>query len=215
MRNGGFMPSILLAFSLILTISLFFYHNFEAEEAFRTSLFQVISIVSTTGFTTSDYSLWGNANQMIVFLLMFVGGSAGSTSGGVKVIRHLILLKNSFAELKRQLHSNAIIPVRINGIALSSSVTSTVLAFIMIYVLVFAFCSVMLSITGLDFDSSIGAVATCLGNVGPGIAEVGPSHTFSALSSSAKWLLSFLMLLGRLELFTIMILLTPFFWVKR
>ncbi|NND77945.1 MAG: TrkH family potassium uptake protein [Flavobacteriales bacterium] len=210
-----FYAAILSSFTVFVGLSLFIFHDTSAELAFRKALFQVVSIVTTTGYTTADYSLWGHTNLMIIFMLMFVGGSAGSTSGGVKVIRHLILVKNSFTELRRQMHTNAVIPVRLNGKALSSNVTATVLAFIMIYVLVFVVASIFLSATGLNFETAIGAVAACLGNVGPGIADVGPSNSYSGLSSIAKWALCFLMLLGRLELFTIMVLFTPYFWVKR
>ena len=149
------------------------------------------------------------------FLLINVaGGSAGSTAGGVKLVRHIILIKNSMLELKRQLHPSAIIPVRYNGNAVSEGITFNILAFIMIYILIFCIGSILIALCGMDFNTSIGTVATCLGNVGPGIGTVGPVDNFAHLPGEAKWILSFYMLLGRLELFTVLMLLTPYFWKK-
>jgi trk system potassium uptake protein TrkH len=145
---------------------------------------------------------------------MFIGGSAGSTAGGVKIVRHVILFKNSFLEMKRMLHPTSIIPVRLNKKAITQNVTFNVLAFIMIYISVFVFGSIAISLTGVDLLSTIGAVATSLGNIGPGLGMVGPVDNFSAMPQLAKWILSGLMLLGRLELFTVLILFTPYFWRK-
>ena len=146
---------------------------------------------------------------------MFVGGSAGSTAGGVKIIRHVVLFKNSFLELKRQLHPSAVMPVRISGKAMDQGIVYNVLAFIMIYILVFLVGVVLLSAMNVEFDTAFGAVATSLGNVGPGIGNVGPLNNFSAMPMAGKWLLSALMLLGRLELFTVLMLLSPHFWRNR
>ena len=210
-----FYISILFVFAIFCAIVLYQFQEMGIEESFRKGLFQVVTIVTTTGYVTGDYNMWGNTIVMMLFLLMFVGGSAGSTSGGVKVIRHLVLVKNSFTELRRQMHLNAVIPVRVNGNSLTKEVTSMVLAFIMIYVLIFVFSAIVLSITGLDYITALGAVAATLGNVGPGIGDVGPASSYLSLTPFAKWFTSFLMLLGRLELFTIMVLFTPYFWIKR
>ncbi|XOV92779.1 MAG: TrkH family potassium uptake protein [Bacteroidota bacterium] len=184
----------------------------DAEVALRASLFQVVSIVTTTGYITADYTGWTSFVTLLFFLLMFVGASAGSTAGGVKIVRHTILIKNSILELKRQLHPNAVIPVRFNGKALPRDITFNILAFIMIYIFVFAFGSIVMSILGLSFDTAMGSVATCLGNIGPGIGDVGPVDNFSAIPAEGKWVLAFLMLLGRLELFTVLMLFTPYFY---
>jgi trk system potassium uptake protein TrkH len=170
--------------------------------------------VTTTGFVTADYTAWTPLLTVIFFMVMFVGASAGSTAGGVKVVRHIILLKNSFMELRRQLHPSAVLPVRLNGKAVSSEITFNVMAFMIIYFMVFAVGSILISAMGYDFTTSIGAVATCLGNIGPGFGKVGPVDNFSFISDAGKWVLSFLMLLGRLELFTVLILLTPSYWTK-
>jgi trk system potassium uptake protein TrkH len=201
-------------FSILIAIVVFSISGHDVEEAFRESLFQIVSIVTTTGFVTADYTAWTPLLTVIFFMVMFVGASAGSTAGGVKVVRHIILLKNSFMELRRQLHPSAVLPVRLNGKAVSSEITFNVMAFMIIYFMVFAVGSILISAMGYDFTTSIGAVATCLGNIGPGFGKVGPVDNFSFISDAGKWVLSFLMLLGRLELFTVLILLTPSYWTK-
>lgn len=205
-------------FLLIVTVILTgFVHSstiHQFEKNFRDTLFQVVSIVTTTGFVTEDYTSWSPLVTIAFFALLFIGGSAGSTAGGIKVVRHIVLFKNSFLEMKRQLHPNAVIPVRLNKHAIQGEVTYHVLAFMMIYFLVFSLGSIVMAWVGLDFPTSLSAVATSLGNVGPGIGDVGPVNNFSAVPAVGKWVLSFLMLLGRLELFTVLILFTPYFWKR-
>ena len=184
----------------------------DIESAFRAALFQVVSVITTTGYITADYTGWTSFLTVLFFMLMFIGASAGSTAGGVKVVRHIILVKNSLLEIKRQLHPNAVLPVRLNGKAISREITFNILAFIMIYISIFAIGSVLMSILGLDFMTAIGSTATCLGNIGPGIGRVGPVDNFAQISDAGKWVLSFMMLLGRLELFTVLMLFTPYFY---
>jgi trk system potassium uptake protein TrkH len=184
------------------------------EKAFRDSLFQVVSIITSTGFVSADYTSWTSFITMVFFILLFFGGSAGSTAGGVKIVRHIILVKNSILEFKRQLHPSAIIPVRLNGRAVDQTITDNVVAFIMTYAIIFALGSVVMTMFGLDIPTAIGSVATSLGNVGPGIGNVGPTDNFAWLPSGAKWFLAILMLIGRLELFTVLILFTPYFWSR-
>lgn len=184
------------------------------ESAFRHSLFSVISVVTTTGFVTADFTMWNYFITAIFFALFFVGGSAGSTSGGVKIVRHIVLLKNSFLEFKKSLHPNAIIPVRYDGKAVKQNIVFNILSFFTLYMLIFILGSVTLAFFGLDFQSAIGACASSLGNIGPAIGSVSPVDNFAHLSIGAKLFCSFLMLIGRLELFTVLILLTPFFWRK-
>jgi len=199
---------------LIATLGIYHLGNSSIEKSFRDGFFQVVSVVTTTGFVTADFTAWTPFLTILFFVLMFLGASAGSTAGGVKIVRHLILIKNSILELKRQIHPAAIIPVRFNEKAISRDITYNILAFIMIYISIFAIGSLIMGLLGLDFLTSIGAVATCLGNIGPGIGTVGPVNNFSHLPDTAKWVLSFLMLIGRLELFTVLILFTPYFWKK-
>ena len=201
-----------LLFSVIVGSVIFGLGHESLEKSFRDSLFQVVSIITTTGYITADYTSWTSFITVLFFIMMFFGASAGSTAGGVKIVRHIILIKNSFLELKRQLHPNAVIPVRFNGKAVSREITYNILAFIMIYIFIFAGGSILMGIFGADFDTAIGSVATCLGNIGPGIGSVGPVDNFAGISAPGKWLLAFLMLLGRLELFTVMMLFTPYFW---
>lgn len=184
------------------------------ESAIRHSLFQVISVVTTTGFVSADFTMWSFFATGIFFALFFVGGSAGSTSGGIKIVRHIVMLKNSFLEFKKTLHPNAIIPVRFNGKAVSQTIVFNILSFFVIYMLIFVIASVVLTFLGLDFISALGATASSLGNIGPAIGSVSPVDNFAHLSIGAKWFCSFLMLIGRLELFTVLILFTPFFWRK-
>lgn len=200
--------------SLIVGLIIFGLGHDSLEKSIRDALFQVVSLVTTTGFVTHDYTSWTSFLTVIFFLLLFTGGSAGSTAGGVKLVRHILLIKNSFVEFKRILHPAAIIPVRFNGKAVNREIIYNILAFIMIYILIFCVGSVAVASFGLDFETALGAVGTSLGNIGPGIGDVGPVDNFSGLPSPVKWILSFLMLVGRLELFTVLLLLTPYFWKK-
>ncbi|MEL0652891.1 potassium transporter TrkG [Algibacter sp. TI.3.09] len=187
----------------------------KAESSFRHALFQVLSVITTTGFVSADYTLWSPFLVVFFFGLMFLGGSAGSTSGGVKVVRHLILIKNGFLEFKRTLHPNAILPVRYNKRAVSGDIVFNVLGFFILYMLSFIIGALVFSMFGIQFDAAIGLAASSLGNVGPALGDFGPVNNYSALPPLAKWWSAFLMLIGRLELFTVLILFTPFFWRNR
>ena len=187
----------------------------EFESALRHGLFQVLAIVTTTGFVTADYTMWTPFLTVFFFGLMFLGGSAGSTSGGIKVVRHLLLIKNGFLEFRRALHPNAILPVRYNQKSVSGDIVFNILGFFISYMLLFIFGALVFSMFQIDFTSAIGLSASSLGNVGPALGEFGPVNNYAALPPLGKWWASFLMLLGRLELFTVLILLTPFFWRNR
>ena len=187
----------------------------EGESALRHALFQVVSVITTTGFITADYTVWTPFLTVFFFGLMFLGGSAGSTAGGVKVMRQLILIKNSFLEFKRALHPNAIIPVRYNEKSVSREIVFNVLGFFILYMLSFIVGALVFSMFEIDFVSAVGLSATSLGNIGPALGNFGPVHNFAALPELGKWWASFLMLIGRLELFTVLILMTPFFWRNR
>lgn len=203
-----------LIFSAIIASGLILLQNFGVEQGIRDALFQVVSIITTTGFGTNDYELWIPVLSTLVLIMMFFGGSAGSTGGGVKIVRIVLLIKNGYFELKRLIHPQAIIPVRLNRRAVDQSIVHNVIAFIIFYLVIFAVSVVIVTIMEPDLDTAIGAVATTLGNIGPGIGSVGPTENFAHLHDITKWFLSFLMLLGRLELFTVLLLLTPSFWKK-
>lgn len=203
---------IVLVFTLAITATLIGTTERGWEESFRHAVFQVVTIVTTTGFSTANYAVWAPFAYMLIILLMFTGGSAGSTSGGLKILRHLIILKNGYIEFKRLLHPRGIIPVRINGKSVEQKTVYNVLAFFFIYLFIFISGALVLTAFGHDIVTSAGASIACLGNIGPGIGGVDPTHNFSFFSDGAKLFLSFLMLLGRLELFTVLIILTPAFW---
>ncbi len=186
----------------------------EVEASIRHALFQVVAIVTTTGFVSADFAIWPHFLVVFFFGLMFLGGSSGSTSGGVKVVRHLVLIRNGFLEFKRSLHPNAVLPVRYNSKTISGEIVFNVLGFFMLYMLSFIIGALGFAFIGLDFESAIGVSASSLGNVGPALADFGPAENFSKMPQIGKWWGAFLMLIGRLELFTVLILLTPFFWKK-
>ncbi len=203
-----------LSISLVIAVDLFIHNYGSAEKSFRDSLFQTVSIVTTTGYVTSDYETWGAFYQIVFFILLFAGGCAGSTGGAIKMVRHQLLIKNALNELKRLLHPNAVIPVRFNKRVVKPDILSNIMAFAFWYIAIFLIGMLILALLGMDFISAIGAAATTLGNVGPGIGTVGPSLNFANVHSAGKWVLSFLMLVGRLELFTILIIFSKSFWKK-
>ncbi|MCF8261919.1 MAG: TrkH family potassium uptake protein [Melioribacteraceae bacterium] len=209
-----FYTKLTVVIALLVAVVLYFSNYADLEKSFRDSLFQVVSLITTTGYVTADYEMWGPFFQVLFFLLLFIGGCAGSTGGGIKVVRHLLLFKNSLLELRRLIHPRAVIPVRFNGTAVPQDIISNVLAFFLFYILIFVVGTIIMSILGLDFLSAIGSVATSLGNVGPAIGSVGPSYNFAHIPDLGKWLLSILMLMGRLELFTILIIFSPAFYKK-
>lgn len=186
----------------------------KAESAFRHSLFQVVAVITTTGFVTADFTAWTPFLTILFFGLFFCGGSAGSTSGGIKVMRHLLIIKNGMLEFKRTLHPNAIIPVRYNNKTVSEHIVYNIIGFFVLYMLSFIIGALVLGFLGLDFASAIGGAASSLGNVGPALGSLNPISNFSGLPAAGKWWCGFLMLIGRLELFTVLILLTPYFWKR-
>ena len=203
---------LIILVTLMVGSGLVIFHTYSVNDAFRDALFNVVSILTTTGFATADYLSWPSFLWMLIFALMFIGGSAGSTGGGVKVVRHYLLFKNSWLELKRAIHPSAIIPVKFNKKSVSQDIIFNVMAFFLIYILVFGMGAVVLSSMGMDFETSVGATIASLGNIGPGIGHVGPTDNYSFFPDFGKWFLSFLMLLGRLELFTVLIIFSPAFW---
>ncbi|MBN2349978.1 MAG: TrkH family potassium uptake protein [Bacteroidales bacterium] len=209
-----FYLGFIAVFTLIITIILAININQPFEASFRQSLFQVVSIMTTTGFATVDYLQWMPVAIILLLILMFFGGSAGSTGGSMKIVRVVLLVKNSMLELKRLIHPSGIIPVRLNHQAVPPETVQNVLAFVSFYVLTTMTSIIVISAMGYDLESSIGAVAATLGNIGPGIGAVGPADNYAHFSDVGKWFLSFLMLIGRLELFTVLILFSPHFWKK-
>ena len=215
-----FILGFTFSVALILYFNTDFLMNYESnftrvEGVFRHSLFQVVSIITTTGFVTADYTAWSPLLLLIFFGMMFLGGSAGSTSGGFKIMRHLLIIRNGILQFKKILHPHAIIPLRYNKTTVSSEITFNILGFFIVYMLSFMVGTIVFALLGLDFESALGVSASSLGNVGPSIGSFGPMNTFFELPILAKWWSSFLMLLGRLELFTVLIVFTPYFWNNR
>ena len=205
--------SVLLVVALLTVTMLYLtgtYNNWE--ESFTKGLFQAVSIGTTTGFTTADYSLWPGFISILLLFSSFIGGCAGSTGGGIKVIRFLLLIKQGAREINRLIHPNAQIPIRIGEKIISRRVVEAVWGFFSLYVASFTLMYLALALTGLDLMTSFSAVAASINNLGPGMADV--ATNFADLNAPAKWILCFAMLLGRLEIFTLLVLLSPAFWRK-
>lgn len=208
----------LFSFSIVVMVSLFDFKSgfsFELlEKAWREAFFNVTAVMTTTGFATADYMNWKTFTWILLLVAMIMGASAGSTSGAIKMIRIVIVVKYCYYEFKKLLHPNAVVPVRYNGRLVNEDVITKILAFVILYLITIAFGVFVLSLSGMPFQESIGGLITCLGGVGPGLGTVGPAGNFSAIPDFSKWFLSFMMLIGRLELFTVLVLFTPAFWRK-
>jgi trk system potassium uptake protein TrkH len=204
--------AVVAILTLIVALRVFAITGQDWEPIFRHSLFQVIAIVTTTGFVCVDYTQWTPGLTMLFFLMMFLGACAGSTSGGIKLVRHLVFFKNSYLEFKRIVHPRAVVPLKLNGQIVAPRIMTHIIIFLLLYMMLFVAGSIVCSIFGLDFLTAVGAAASSLSNVGPGIGGVGPVDDFAWLPWPVKLTLAFLMLLGRLEIFTILVLFTPFFW---
>lgn len=188
------------------------YHDIGLS--LRDSFFQVSSIITTTGYATVDFDKWPTFSKGILFLLMFVGGCAGSTGGGMKNIRILVLLKLIKREVAKIFHPRAVIPIKTGDKVVPNETVASISSFFILYIIIFVLGTIVISLEGIDFESSAGAVAATLGNVGPGLGLVGPARTYSQFSKLGKMTLSVFMLLGRLELFTIIALFAPKTWKK-
>lgn len=216
LNNREFLVFLLIIglATFFIGLDTFFRSNLSLLRTFRDTLFQVVSILTTTGYGTADYEQWSAGSQIVLFFLMFIGGCAGSTGGGMKVIRIFVLTKFVFSEIVRLLHPHAVVPVRIGKTAIGRDVLTNVFGFFILYVFIFSISVLIMAELGLDIVSAFGAVAASLGNIGPGLGSVGPMDNYAHLPALGKWILSLLMLMGRLELFTVVILFSPSFWRK-
>ena len=211
-RETRFYTLVTVIGIFIITFSLWYFDGRTLLEALRYGSFQVVAIITTTGYVTDDYELWYTFGASVLLLFFFTGASAGSTSGGLKMARWMILIRNLGREIKQIIHPRAIIPIRIGDHAIEPSIQRTVLSFFILYILIFGFGVILISLFGYDLMSSIGASISALGNVGPAWGEFGPTDNFATLPYAAKWVLIILMMIGRLELFTVIILFSPSFW---
>jgi trk system potassium uptake protein TrkH len=214
-RDGEFKVyfAIVAAATILITLGLWGFGVYETPlQAFRYGIFQVVSIVTTTGFANADFVLWPTFCQMILFLLFFVGGCSSSTAGGIKPIRLLVLgkLVGRTAELK--LHPSSVKPLKLDNRILPVEVPSGIAAFTFLYILMFFAGGILVSLDNVDFISSFSASGSCLGNIGPGFGVIGPLSNYSVFSDGSTIVLSFLMIAGRLELFTLILLFTKKFW---
>jgi trk system potassium uptake protein TrkH len=208
----------IIAFSTVLISFNIFDLSGSVSESVRTSFFQVSSIITTTGFATADFNLWPNLSKTILVVLMFIGACAGSTGGGIKVSRIIIAIKTIFKDIKRMLHPRSVGSVKFEGKAIDTQTTNNVSVYFAIYFILFFVILFLLSFETaetFDFETNFTAVTACFNNIGPGLAGVGPASNFGAYSAFSKIVLSIAMLLGRLEIFPILLVFTPVFWKRK
>ena len=203
--------SLLFAFAVVVSFALYFTDTYDSVAAsFRYGTFQVISAMTTTGFTTAPFHAWAGFVPVLLILMAFIGGCAGSTAGGMKVIRIILLYRQSIREIQRLIHPHSIIPVKVGGQRTSDTVISAVWGFFFLYIANFAVMTILLTATGLDAETAYSSVGACITNLGPALGDAGPNY--AGLNNVAKVILCIAMLLGRLEIYTLLVLLTPTFW---
>ncbi len=213
-REAKIFLSIIGFATLLIGVDVWRVTGHQLLKTAQDSLFQVVSILTTTGYGTADYEGWSTLSQVILFFLMFFGGCAGSTGGGIKIIRTIILFKLGLNEIKRLIHPNAVYSIRIGKIVVPREIANNIGGFFLLHVALTVFGILFMSALGLDFETAFGSVAANINNIGPGLGDVGPTENYANIPIIGKWFLSFLMLAGRLEIFTVLILFTFSFWRK-
>ena len=204
---------VVLSLTVFIMIELMIQNGYDLEHAFRCGLFQVVSFLTTTGIFNDDAGQWPHVTWVALALCMFIGACSGSTSGGFKSIRGVMLLKIIKNEFKNILHPNAVLPVKINGVNIENSRRLTLLSFLTMYLVLSLVCSFTMIACGIDNTNAITITLSALGNVGPSLGlEIGPTMSWNSLPDFAKWMCSFLMLVGRLEIFSVLVIFTPAFW---
>lgn len=210
-----FYLAIVSIFTLFITIELIIRNHYQVEHAFRSALFQVVSFITTTGLFNDNAALWPHVTWVVLALCMFIGACSGSTSGGLKCVRGVMLFKIIKNELTQRLHPNAVLPLKINGVNIPDSQRVSLLAFLTAYLLLFFLIAFVMISAGIDNTNAITICLSSMGNVGPTLGiEIGPTMSWSSLPVFAKWMCSFMMLVGRLEIFSVLVILTPAFWTK-
>lgn len=209
---------VLVVAAVIIFLSHIDYNNSSGfrdfEKSFRSSLFIVTSCITSTGLCTEDYTLWNSFTWVVMLVLMISGASTYSTSGGIKISRVVLIVKFCYYEFKKLVHPNAIIPVKFNGQIVKDEMMMRILAFTMIYTLIIVIGTFVLSLSGLGFIESMSGMITCMSDVGLGLGQLGPTHSFSEIPVFSKWFLAFVMIVGRLEVYSVLLLFTPEFWKK-
>ena len=202
-----------IIFSILFFINIVGTNKYQTDLlSFRHSVFAAVSILTTTGFSTENFNEWPEMSKMLLFFLFFIGGSAGSTTGGMKIIRSILVVKYLLYEVRKLLHPKGVFTINIGKISIDDNVVRATLGFYLFYIFIFVFTAVILSFTGLDVETALTASASAIGNIGPGLGSIGPTDNWGHLSDFAKWLTSFCMLLGRLEIFTVVVLFSRSFW---
>ena len=202
----------IILFTTIISLNIASNQYGYGLSALRHGLFTTVSLLTTTGFSTENFAIWPHLSQTVIFFLIFIGGSAGSTTGALKLIRTIVIVKYLRLEMKKMLHPNGVFLLRIGNKILKDNVVKNTLGFYLFYIFIFGFCAIILSILGLDLTTSLTASAASIGNIGPGLASIGPNENWGHFPALAKWICSFCMLLGRLEIFTVLILFNYSFW---
>jgi trk system potassium uptake protein TrkH len=205
---------ITVAFIFLVFTDVYVSIYTKITDALRYSSFQVVSIITTTGFVTADFEKWPALSQVILFISMFLGGMAGSTGGGIKIMRIILLAKHSYLEIIRIIHPHATTMVKLGGVPVSQTIMRSIWGFFLLFMGIYILGVIILAALGLDMVTALTAMATCMSNVGPGFGGVGPMDNFASIPVAGKWFLSFSMLLGRLEIYTIIVFLIPAFWRK-
>ena len=202
-----------IIFSILFFINIVGTNKYQTDLlSFRHSVFAAVSILTTTGFSTENFNEWPEMSKMLLFFLFFIGGSAGSTTGGMKIIRSILVVKYLFYEVRKLLHPKGVFNITIGENTIDDNVVRATLGFYLFYILIFVFTAIFLSFTGLDVETALTASASAIGNIGPGLGSIGPTDNWAHLTDLAKWLTSFCMLLGRLEIFTVVVLFSRSFW---
>lgn len=205
---------LIAIYTIIIGFDLFSKMGLSLHDSVRSAFFQVATIITTTGFASADYEKWPAFSQILLFALMFVGGCSGSTGGGIKVIRVLTLLKQAINEMKYLVHPRGVFVLKINGESVRKNTVYAISGFFFLYMLTNLFIIIVISLAGVDITTAVTASLACVGNIGPGFGAVGPMDNYSFFPDFAKWILSFGMLLGRLEIYTFLIIITPYYWKK-
>ncbi len=202
----------IISFTVIIFLDLKFNTTKMIGESFNDSIFMTVSLLTTTGFGTSDFELFPSLSKICAFFLFFIWGTAGSTTGGLKLIRTLLVFKYLSYEIKKMIHPKGIYSIKIGSKVISDDVVKNTLGFYLMYIMIFVFATIIFSSYGMDVETSLTASASSIGNIGPGLGSIGPADNWGHFPIGAKWIASFCMLLGRLEIFTVMVLFTKSFW---
>jgi len=202
----------IVSFTLIIFLDLHFNTTKIISESFSDSIFMTVSLLTTTGFGTSNFEFFPSLSKICAFFLFFIGGTAGSTTGALKLIRTLLVFKYLSYEIKKMIHPKGLYSIKIGGKVIPDDVVKNTLGFYLIYILIFAFAAIIFSSFGLNLETSLTVSASSIGNIGPGLGSIGPTENWGHFPVGAKWIASFCMLLGRLEIFTVMVLFTKSFW---